>query len=170
MLLWNGESWVNLDGIEAKAYRKPSTGIPLSDLSSSIQTSLNKADTALQEHQSLVNYYNKTEIDAIIADNSIAVDTKNTASTLSINADKLTVINEAVGTCVITLQVPNDNKAHIWDIMMTTGSSVNITFEMSNNATILKPTGFSISASKDVEISVIGVGNKYYLRYGEFAS
>lgn len=34
------------------AYQKPLTGIPASDLSSSVQTSLEKADTALQSHQS----------------------------------------------------------------------------------------------------------------------
>lgn len=37
-------------------YSKPSGGIPKSDLSSGIQTSLDKADTALQEHQSLEDY------------------------------------------------------------------------------------------------------------------
>lgn len=38
------------------AYVKPSTGIPLADLASSVQTALGKADTALQEHQSLQGY------------------------------------------------------------------------------------------------------------------
>lgn len=37
-------------------YNKPSGGIPKSDLSSDIQTSLSKADSALQEHQSLEEY------------------------------------------------------------------------------------------------------------------
>lgn len=37
----------------AGKYNKPTTGIPLNDLSSSVQTSLGKADTALQEHQSI---------------------------------------------------------------------------------------------------------------------
>lgn len=35
------------------AYQKPSKGIPASDLASSVQTSLGKADTALQEHQDI---------------------------------------------------------------------------------------------------------------------
>lgn len=34
-------------------YDKPSSGIPKSDLASSVQTSLNKADTALQQHQDI---------------------------------------------------------------------------------------------------------------------
>lgn len=41
--------------ISAK-YTKPSTGIPKSDLASDVQTSLGKADSALQSHQSLANY------------------------------------------------------------------------------------------------------------------
>lgn len=74
-------------------YSKPTNGIPKTDLDASVQTSLGKADTALQlsaisdmetkthasqtyqvkgnyltEHQSLTNYYNKTEIDNIIGD------------------------------------------------------------------------------------------------------
>lgn len=41
----------------ATAYQKPSTGIPKTDLDSAVQISLGKADTALQSHQSLANYY-----------------------------------------------------------------------------------------------------------------
>ena len=41
-------------------YSKPSTGIPKSDLSSSVQTSLGKADTALQEHQDISGKEDKT--------------------------------------------------------------------------------------------------------------
>lgn len=37
----------------ATAYQKPSSGIPKTDLASAVQTSLSKADSALQEHQSL---------------------------------------------------------------------------------------------------------------------
>lgn len=37
-------------------YSKPSDGIPKTDLDAAVQTSLGKADTALQEHQSLSGY------------------------------------------------------------------------------------------------------------------
>jgi len=40
----------------AGKYTKPSTGIPASDLAADVQTSLGKADTALQSHQSLSGY------------------------------------------------------------------------------------------------------------------
>ena len=40
----------------AGTYSKPAGGIPKTDLSDSVQASLGKADTALQEHQSLAAY------------------------------------------------------------------------------------------------------------------
>ena len=42
-------------------YDKPSGGIPKTDLSSDVQTSLGKADSALQEHQDLSNYVKNTD-------------------------------------------------------------------------------------------------------------
>lgn len=48
----------------ATAYQKPNTGIPKSDLDSSVQTSLGKADTALQQHQDLSSYADGAEYDS----------------------------------------------------------------------------------------------------------
>lgn len=50
---WNGK------------YTKPSDGIPKSDLASSVQTSLGKADSALQQHQSLAAYRTASAQDTI---------------------------------------------------------------------------------------------------------
>ena len=52
-------------------YDKPSSGIPKSDLASAVQTSLNKADTALQEHQDISALTNH------VANNDIHVTTDN---------------------------------------------------------------------------------------------
>jgi hypothetical protein len=41
----------------AKKYEKPSTGIPKSDLTSAVQTSLEKADNAIQEHTPTITFY-----------------------------------------------------------------------------------------------------------------
>lgn len=46
--------------IKNKFYTKPSTGIPKSDLASSVQTSLGKADTALQKHQDISSKVDNT--------------------------------------------------------------------------------------------------------------
>ena len=43
-------------GITDGKYVKPTDGIPKTDLAAAVQTSLGKADTALQEHQSLAAY------------------------------------------------------------------------------------------------------------------
>ena len=48
-------------------YSKPAGGIPKTDLSDSVQASLGKADTALQEHQSLAAY--RTAAEQNIIDN-----------------------------------------------------------------------------------------------------
>lgn len=44
------------DWIKGLFYQKPSSGIPKTDLASGVQSSLDKADSALQSHQSLADY------------------------------------------------------------------------------------------------------------------
>ena len=51
-------------GWDAK-YNKPSTGIPKTDLASGVQSSLDLADSALQEHQSLAAYRTAEQQDVI---------------------------------------------------------------------------------------------------------
>ena len=114
-------------------------------------------------------YLSNDNGDGIVPDDGIKAVTVTSAAAMTISPDVVTVIDGTVGTAAITLQVPNDNLAHVWDILMTTDSSVAITFAMSNSETILYPSGFSVGASKAIEVSVIGVGETYYLRYGEFA-
>jgi hypothetical protein len=126
-------------------------------------------DEGAREALSKTAYLSGDTGEGIVPDGGIRAVTVTSAAAMTVNPDVVTVIDGAVGTAAITLQVPQDNLAHVWDILMTTDSTVAITFVMSNRATILAPTGFSIGASKAVEISVIGVGTKYYLRYGEFA-
>lgn len=55
------------------AYQKPGTGIPKTDLSSSVQTSLGKADTAIQEHQDISGKADKSAFDAHVEDDTIHV-------------------------------------------------------------------------------------------------
>lgn len=58
----------------ATAYQKPSSGIPASDLASAVQASLNKAETAIQQHQDISgkadksDTYTKTDVDDIVDD------------------------------------------------------------------------------------------------------
>lgn len=54
----------------ATAYQKPGSGIPKSDLDSGVQASLDKADTALQEHQDISG---KADKDADAVDGNLAM-------------------------------------------------------------------------------------------------
>ena len=107
--------------------------------------------------------------EGVVPMDGIKAETVAAGASISVNPDVVTVVSGNVGTATITLQVPSDNLAHVWDILMTTGSSVNVTFATSTSATIKKPSGFAVGASKSCEVSVIGVGTTFYLRYGEFA-
>ena len=57
------ETKATKDEVNSK-YSKPTGGIPKSDLTTSVQSSLNKADTALQSHQDISNLATKTEVNA----------------------------------------------------------------------------------------------------------
>ena len=138
----------------------------MSDVSSNVATWIKVENDAVPAN---VVLFSNDSGEGIVPVDGIRVETVQAGATISVNPDVVTVITGAVGTAAITLVVPSDNLAHVWDIIMTTDSTVAITFAMSNSETILYPSGFSIGASKNVEISVIGVGTKYYLRYGEFA-
>lgn len=48
------------NGLKQKFYQKPSGGIPKSDLASAVQTSLGKADSALQSHQDISGKLDKS--------------------------------------------------------------------------------------------------------------
>lgn len=61
---WNGKG----------TYSKPSGGIPKTDLASAVQTSLGKADTALQSHQSLSAYRTSAAQDTIDAGKQPTID------------------------------------------------------------------------------------------------
>ena len=116
-----------------------------------------------------VAYFSNDNGEGVIPSDGIRAETVSAGATISVNPDVVTVVSGNVGTAAITLQVPSDNLAHVWDILMTTGSSVNVTWATSTSATIKKPSGFAVGASKSCEVRVIGVGSIYYLSYGEFA-
>lgn len=62
----NGQTGaVVLDAEDVGAYEKPASGIPKADLAAGVQASLDKADTALQQHQSLAAYRTAADQDDI---------------------------------------------------------------------------------------------------------
>ena len=66
-------------GIADGKYVKPTNGIPKTDLANDVQTSLSKADTALQTHQSLAAYrtaFAQDVIDSDLGDRISAIESK----------------------------------------------------------------------------------------------
>lgn len=74
-------------------YSKPSSGIPKTDLASAVQTSLGKADSALQEHQSLANYYTKSQVDTSLSGKANSADIPTDAHINSLIDDKLNALD-----------------------------------------------------------------------------
>lgn len=72
-------------------YSKPAGGIPKSDLDAAVQTSLGKADTALQEHQSLAAYRTAAAQDVIDSGKVDKVDGKGLSTNDYTAADKAKV-------------------------------------------------------------------------------
>lgn len=126
----------------------------------------------LTEHQDIsdVAHISNDDGEGIVPENGIKAETKASSATITVNADVVTLITGSVGTSTITLNVPSDNLAHVWDLVFSTGASPMVTLSLSNNGTILYPSGYELDANGDYEISVIGVGSKYYLRYGKFTN
>lgn len=121
-----------------------------------------------------VTYFSPDSGEGVIPADGIRVETVAAGASISVNPDVVTVVDGSVGTATITLQVPNDGLAHVWDIILGTGSSVNITLDLSGQQVggFIYPKGFEgFAASTLMEVSIIGIGNgAYMVRYGEFQS
>lgn len=123
-------------------YSKPTDGIPKSDLAAAVQTSLGKADTALQKHQSLAAYRTAAAQDVIDSgkqDRLIAGDN------ITIAADGKT-ISATGGAGALTVHVTDNNGtlsadksySDIWDAIHA-GISVFVDYD----GTAFPPMGLS---------------------------
>ena len=77
-------------------YSKPTGGIPKTDLASEVQTSLGKADTALQEHQDISGKANKADLTAL--SNTIS-DAWNASTTYAVG--QYCIYNNSLWKCLI---------------------------------------------------------------------
>ena len=93
-------------------YSKPSTGIPKTDLASSVQTSLGKADSALQTHQDISGKADK-----------IAVVNHGTSSTTFTLTPNVLHVWGAVTTLTITLGTANNATLDEFMFQFTSGST-----------------------------------------------
>lgn len=149
----------------ATAYQKPSGGIPKSDLSSAVQTSLEKADTALQSY---------TETDPVFSASPAAGITSNDITEWDGKADPTPVVNHGTSDTTFAL---TPNVLHIWGEVTTLtltlatpsdSTIVNeymIQFESGSTATTISlPSSvewaescgsLSVEASKTYQISIV---------------
>ena len=114
-----------------------------------------------------VSYFSNDSGEGIIPMDGIRLITIDASSSLNIDADIVYIVNGSLDNANITFNVPSDNLAHVWDILFTTTVGT-LTFLMSNDAEIKVPKGFVLGTNTSAEISIIGAGNKFYMRYGEF--
>jgi len=66
-------------------YTKPQNGIPETDLTDEIRASIGKADTALQQHQSLAAYRASADQDVIDQAQNTAINSKSTIEVWRLN-------------------------------------------------------------------------------------
>ena len=116
-----------------------------------------------------VAYFSTDDGTGVVPEDGIKVNTITASSAMTIVADKVNVISGSVGTATITLSVPSDNLAHVWEVIMTTDSSTSVTISVASG-TIYYPEDYELSASSVYDISIIGINGNYFLRYGKFVT
>ena len=110
----------------AGTYSKPNTGIPKSDLASDVQTSLGKADTALQSHQTLktINGNTITGSGNVNTEYPVVI---NATGTVSMKPNTYYRVIQSFSTLTITFQSPTySNIANEYVIEFVCGGTVSL--------------------------------------------
>lgn len=140
--------------VGAGTYSKPSGGIPKTDLASAVQTSLGKADTALQ---SVPNTYRtaaaQDTIDASKEDKATEV-TVSTAGavTQALDAGKIYHFTGALTSLAITLNAAASEQIAHYHFDFDCGSTAP---SVSIPNTVTMPDGNSFEASKHYEVDIL---------------
>ena len=127
--------------IEAK-YTKPGTGVPKTDLAAAVQTSLGRADTALQQHQDISGKADKvTEVTV-----STAGDV-----TQALDAGKIYHFTGALTALTLTLNAAaaGQQQYHLDFVSGATAPTVTIP------ATVTMPDGWTVEANTRYEIDIL---------------
>ena len=109
-------------------YSKPTDGIPKADLASGVQTSLDKADTALQEHQDISGKANKADLTAL--SNTIS-DAWNASTTYAVG--QYCIYNNSLWRCLVQNkgQIPTEGTYWTKVTVANEITSVNNSFQAS---------------------------------------
>ena len=135
----------------AAKYTKPGSGIPASDLASEVQTSLGKADTALQQHQDISGKADKvTEV----------TNTSTGDVTLQLDPGKIYHFTGAISSLTLTLATPASGQLAQYHFDFDSGSTA-ATISISG---VTWPEGsFTPEASTHYEVDIL---NGYGLYIG----
>lgn len=145
------------------SYSKPSGGIPASDLASAVQTSLGKADTALQSFTetdptvpswakaSSKPSYTASEVGAAPAVAEVTVSDTGSVSQ-ALDAGKIYHFTGAITALTITLNSPASGQLAQYHFDFNSGSTA-ATLTMPNTVTM--PDSFAPEASKHYEVDVL---------------
>lgn len=153
-------------------YSKPSGGIPKTDLDAAVQTSLGKANTALQEHQSLNGYATQqwvgqqgylTEHQDISgkADRITEVTISDTGTvTQALEANKIYHFTGELTALTLTLNAPAAGQPAQYHFDFLSGATAP-TVTLPN--TVVMPSGWSVEANQRYEVDIL---NGYGLASG----
>ena len=138
-------------------YDKPTGGIPKSDLTSAVQTSLNKADTALQEHQDISALTNH------VANNNIHVTTDDkTAWNAKYDKPSSGIPKTDLASDVQTSLAKADASAEVFLVTFTPGNNANWTAD--------KTYAEIVAALEAGKIVLCTAGGIYFGRLVNFVS
>lgn len=144
----------------ATAYQKPQGGIPSTDMSQAVQTSLEKANTALQQHQDISG---KEDVTTIVAPVN-ATDATLPITTLATEVGKYYRIDVAVDTLAVTLPaMENVTTAKTVVIYLTGGTTPAVTISSTAPTGGTAPDvyyqdGFEIESGKTYEVNCLWNG------------
>ena len=140
-------------------YNKPTDGIPKTDLASGVQTSLNKADTALQEHQDISDLVSHTQNSNIhvTSEQKIAWSAKYDKPTSGIpNTDLSSSVQTSLGKADTALQEHQDISALTNHVA---NNSIHVTADdkIAWNAKYNKPSGGipKTDLASDIQTSLV---------------
>lgn len=142
----------------ATAYQKPQGGIPSTDMSQAVQTSLGKADTSLQQHQDISGKENITTIVAPVN----TTDATLPITALNCEVGKYYRIDVAVDTLAVTLPVITDlTTIRTVVIYLTAGTAPAVTIIAADDKAVYYQEGFEIEVSKTYEVNALYNGNAW---------
>lgn len=134
------------------AYSKPSDGIPKTDLASDVQTSLGKADTALQEHQDISGKLDKTDAEATYA-KRIVMGNRSAATVNAAIGPNYFYVWGTVTSMTITLATPADSTIYNEYMFQFTSGSTPTSLSLPN--TVKWVTEPNIEANKTYQVSIV---------------